>query len=413
MISVFALPLVLLVVAAYVLVSRRLERTVFTLPIVFTTLGLVLVAFDVPVLDQAADEDALEVFAEITLVILLFGEAARVKWKHLRHVAAIPARLLLIGMPLSMLAGMAAVLLVFPDNGWAIALLTAAILTPTDAALGQAVVNSPDIPERLRESIEVESGLNDGLAFPAVVVAANLALTIDQDFGPPSLMPIDVSGFVAAQLLLGPLAGAVVAWVAARLLNRSAARDWSRSVSQGIYFLVTALMAYGIAEAIGGNGFIAAFVGGIVFGNTLRLSHSFVHEFMDGEGRLLLMASFVVFGAVLAPTALPHIGAATVLAAILFLTVVRMVPVAVSLLGTRLSFRDVLFLGWFGPRGLASILFVLLVIQATNLEGTDEVVGCIVLTVLFSIVLHGVSAYPVARSFAKHRANTSVRRDSD
>ena len=406
MVSVFALPLILAVVAAYVLLSKRLERSVFTLPIVFTTLGLALATFDIPVLEDAINERALEVFAEVTLVLLLFGEAARVRWGSLRGFAAIPARMLLIGMPLTLLAGTIVVYFILPDGGWPIALLTAAILTPTDAALGQAVISSPRIPHHLRETLEVESGLNDGLAFPAVVIAASFALTLDEGFGPPSLMAVDVTGFIAAQLTFGPLVGAAVGGVAALLLNRAARAGWCSPVGQGLYFLITGLLSYALAEAVGGNGFIAAFVGGIVFGNLLRVPTTFIHDFMDGEGRLLMMASFLVFGAVLAPIGLAHIDLVTLLVAVLFLTVIRMVPVALSLVGTGLGWRDRMFLGWFGPRGLASILFALLVVQATSLDPSSGVFACVVLTVLLSIVLHGVSAYPAARSYTPKAPDT-------
>ena len=201
------------------------------------------------------------------------------------------------------------------------------------------------------------------------------------------------------QITLGPVAGVSIAFGAAWLLDIAVERKAITLVAQGLYFLVVAFFIYFAAEAIGGNGFIAAFVGGLVFGNTLRAPSMFIREFMEGEGQLLTLLTFLIFGAVLAPIGLEHANWKTVTLALLLLTVVRVLPIWLSLAGTGLSLYEKLFLGWFGPRGLASILFALLVLDRFPIPGADELVACVVLTVLMSIVLHGLTATPLSNRF--------------
>ena len=264
-------------------------------------------------------------------------------------------------------------------------------------ALGQSVVTGPNVPKRISQSINVESGLNDGLALPVVLVAAIFAAQATGFEG--GRAPDNITLFAFFQITLGPLAGALVGYGAAKLLDLAVDRNAATTVAQGLYFLSIAFLAYFGAELIGGNGFIAAFVGGLVFGNTLRAPSMFIHEFMEGEGQLLTLATFLVFGAVLAPIGLEHANWKTVTLALLFLTVVRIVPIWLSLAGLKASNYEKIFLGWFGPRGLASILFALLVLERFPIPGAEELVACVVLTVLLSIVLHGVTATPLSNHF--------------
>ena len=283
---------------------------------------------------------------------------------------------------------------VSPNQPWALALLVAAILTPTDAALGQSVVSNPNVPKRISQSINIESGLNDGLAFPIVLLAAITAARATGYEGGQA--PDNVAVFALLQITVGLLAGAMVGYGAAKLLDFAISRNATTTVAQGLYFLSVAFLAYFGAELVGGNGFIAAFVGGLVFGNTLRAPSVFIREFMEGEGQLLTLATFFIFGSVLAPIGLEHASWKTVTLALLFLTVVRMLPIWLSLAGLKLSSYEKIFLGWFGPRGLASILFALLVLEEFPIPGAQELTACVVLTVLISIVLHGVSAAPLS-----------------
>ena len=391
--------LILLAILAFAALSRRLESSLLTMPMLFTAFGWLIGQGGADLVPMESERAIVHGIAEFTLILVLFSDASRIDLGALKQGAGIPARMLLIGMTLTILFGTLVAHWVSPDQPWALALLVAAILTPTDAALGQAVVSSPSVPLRLRQAVNVESGLNDGMALPVVMIAALLVAggaahgTAD---APDSLLR-----FAALQVVLGPLGGIVIAYLTARLLDFAIDHKLATLGYQGIYFLATALLCYLGAELIGGNGFIAAFIGGLVFGYTLRCSCNFIGEFMESEGQLLTLLTFLIFGAVLAPQGLAHATWKTVLLSLAFLTVVRILPVWLSLTGTDLRPWEKFFLGWSGPRGLASILFALLIVEGYKVPGADEVLACVVLTVLLSIFLHGVTAQPLAASFAR------------
>ena len=385
-----------LCVIGFSLLTGLLARTILTLPIVFVGVGFLL---SVP-LQHAASPETLSstsrILAEITLVLLLFSDASHVRFSRLKSNFQIPMRMLAIAMPLSLMLGTVVVYLINPLPGLAMALMTAAVLTPTDAAVGQAVVTSPNVPEKLSQSINVESGLNDGLALPFVLMGAILAS------GSTGHQSIDDLPFaVLIQITLGPLVGAILGWILAWTLSLAIKRDWIIESAQGVVFLASAFAAYLIAELVGGNGFIAAFVAGAVFGNRYKYDLHFISEFMEGNGQLLTMAAFLMFGALLLPQGLVHFSVIPVIVALLFLTVVRMLPIWLSLSGTGLSLKEKLFLGWFGPRGLASILFTLIIIDEFDFPGEDELLACVSVTVFFSILLHGITATPLANRIAQ------------
>lgn len=387
--------IVLGVVAIYALMARWIELSVITLPMIFTGLGIALGGTGLDLVPMGAGNEVIHAFVEITLVLVLFSDASGVKRQNLSGGnVTIPLRMLLIGMPLTVALGTLVAMWVSPNQPWALALLVAAILTPTDAALGQSVVSNPNVPKRISQSINIESGLNDGLAFPIVLLAAITAARATGYEGGQA--PDNVAVFALLQTTVGLLVGAIVGYGAAKLLDFAISRNATTTVAQGLYFLSVAFLAYFGAELVGGNGFIAAFVGGLVFGNTLRAPSVFIREFMEGEGQLLTLATFFIFGSVLAPIGLEHASWKTVTLALLFLTVVRMLPIWLSLAGLKLSSYEKIFLGWFGPRGLASILFALLVLEEFPIPGAQELTACVVLTVLISIVLHGVSAAPLS-----------------
>jgi sodium/hydrogen antiporter len=304
----------------------------------------------------------------------------------------LPARMLLIGLPLSIGLGTLVTFLVSPEGGLAMALLTAAVLTPTDAALGQSVVTSANVPEKLSETINVESGLNDGLVLPFVLLASTLATA-----GMANDATDGLALKAVLQIVLGPLAGIFTGWVVARLMDVAQARRLIAASAEGVVFLAAAFAAYVLATVIGGNGFIAAFVAGMIFGNSYKHNIRFVREFMEGAGLMLTMSAFLVFGALLLPEGLMHASMKTVLIAVLFLTVVRVGAIWLSLLGSGLKTREKLFLGWFGPRGLASILFTLVIIDEFEFANEAELLACVSMTVALSILVHGLSSTPLAR----------------
>ena len=390
---------VLVILAAFIvysLLSKAIGRTVLTLPMLFVTLGYLL---SFPLQQAASPElihDAKILLGEITLVLVLFSDASHVNFSRLRQHWKLPTRMLLIGMPLSIALGTAVAYWLNPASGLAMALLTAAVLTPTDAALGQAVVSSPEVPDRLRQTVNVESGINDGLALPFVLLGAIFAAA--------GMGQAETDGLIAAtlyQITLGPIAGIIVGWSVARIMEWSQNRDLMSESAGGVVFLSTAFAAYLLAEAIGGNGFIAAFVAGMVFGNSYRHDIHFISEFMEGAGQILTMSAFLVFGAFLLPEGIAHMSTQAVILGILFLTLVRMFPIYISLLGTGLARREKLFLGWFGPRGIASILFTLLMMDRFDFPNEQELLACVSMTVGLSVLLHGISATPLANRIGK------------
>jgi NhaP-type Na+/H+ or K+/H+ antiporter len=297
-------------------------------------------------------------------------------------------------LPLTIILGLMVAVLLFPAFSFWEAALLAALLAPTDAALGQAVVSAKAVPIRIRQAINVESGLNDGIALPAVLLFAALASAQNA--------PTEAGEWVMfglLQLTLGPATGVIVGWAGTRLLDEASDRGWTNSAFQGIGILSLAIFTYVMAELIGGNGFIAAFIGGMVFGNTIRHPCTYLFEFMESEGQLLMLIAFLVFGALLLPEGLAHANATTVLYAVLSLTVIRMVPIALSLVGAGLRFPTKFFLGWFGPRGLASILFVLLILEESEVAHRDEIFATTIITVALSALLHGITAAPLAKRY--------------
>ncbi|GJL54942.1 MAG: sodium:proton antiporter [Nitrospirales bacterium] len=390
--------IILLGIVGFAILSRRLEGSIVTLPMFFAAFGWLIGRAGAELVPMTAEHDIIHTIAEITLVLALFSDASRMRFHELTKTYTIPTRMLLVGMPLTILLGTLLAHWVSPDKSWVLALLVAAILAPTDAALGQTVVTSPSVPSHLRQGINVESGLNDGLALPLVIIAALLAA--QQSGVEVEGVPGNLFVFSLMQVTFGPLAGVMTGYYFAKTLDVAIESKLITITFQGLYFLCVAFLAFTLAELIGGNGFIAVFVGGLVFGNTLRHPSSFINEFMESEGQLLTIFTFTIFGAVLVPIGLDHATWKTLVLAIGFLSVVRMLPIYLSLSGLALSDYEKLFLGWFGPRGLASILFALLIVKRFPVPGSEELLACVVLTVTLSIVLHGVTAKPMSEQFS-------------
>jgi NhaP-type Na+/H+ or K+/H+ antiporter len=304
--------------------------------------------------------------------------------------------MLLIGLPLAIAAGTFTAAAMFPAFSiWEAALL-AALLAPTDAALGQSVVSAKAVPLRIRQAINIESGLNDGIALPAVLLFAALAGAMHGDHGHQNWVQ-----FGLLQVTLGPIAGAIIGYLGARALDTAAERSWATVAFQGIGILSVSVLAFVLAELVGGNGFISAFVGGLVFGNCLRHPCDYLFEFMESEGQLLMLVTFLVFGAALLPEGIQHIDAMFVVYGVLSLTLIRMIPIALSLIGSGIRLPTYLFLGWFGPRGLASILFVLLILEEADVPHQAELFAITVITVALSVLFHGISAAPLANAYGR------------
>ena len=382
------------------LASRRLERTPVTGPIVFVSAGLI--AGWAGILDvgaaahagtghSEASREAVLVAAELALVLLLFADGAQLDVRTLRH-NPLPFRLLVIGLPLTVLLGTAcAVALLGHLELWECAIL-AAVLAPTDAALGRILVASRFVPKVLRDGLSVESGLNDGGAVPFLTLFIALALSEEHVRG-------EWLRFAVQQIGYGALIGAAAGAAGGLALRRAAGREWTAPEFDGLAFAAVAVIAWLAAEEAGGNGFIAAFIGGAAAGTAAGALRHRVLGFTEGQGQLLNLAVFFLFG-LFAAKALHGASAAMVAYAALSLTIVRMASVAIATIGLGLRPAEVALLGWFGPRGLASIVLALAVVdQAPALAGLDEIFLVATITVLLSVFLHGVTAAPLTRRF--------------
>ena len=358
---------------------------------VFVTFGIIAGPAGLGLLDVGMGEGVVRVLARATLVLVLFTDAIRIDLTRLRKQLDLPGRLLGLGLPLTVVAGTFFGLWLLPGFGLWEAALTAAILTPTDAALGRAVVTSPHVPVRIRQALNVESGLNDGLMLPLITVLLALA-AVGVDIETPGHWV----GFAAAQLGFGVLTGALVGFGGGRLIHFFADKGWVDGVFRQLATLAVGVGTFAVAEVVGGNGFVAAFVAGLAFGEAARQQCQGAYDFAEDEGQLLALLTFLFFGAALAGPALDDLTWRIALYALASLTVVRMVPVAIGLVGFRLKGPTIAYLGWFGPRGLASILFGLFVLEKAALPAADDIILVMTWTVLASVVFHGATSYPLS-----------------
>ncbi len=383
-----------LVVLGYAFVSALVPRTALSGPMLFTVTG---VCFSSNALKSLGTDSGnlLEVVAEITLVILLFTDASRINVRSLVRELGFPVRLLGVGLPLTILLGTIVGKLIFPEFTWWEAALLSAILAPTDAALGQAVVSSPQVPARIRQSLNVESGLNDGIAVPFVMLFASLAAV-----RPETATATHWVAFWITQVTLGPFAGIAVGLAGGWAIEAATRHGWVTESFMKLSGIAFAILAWAGAGVIGGNGFIAAFVCGMTIGASTSCVKPSIQEFGETEGQLLSLVAFFLFGASFVLPALRDATGMQWCYAALSLTVIRMVPVAISLIGSGTRTATTCFIGWFGPRGLASLIFALLVTHEHEFHHGDQLLTVAMLTATLSIVLHGVTAVPGANWYA-------------
>jgi len=375
-------------VFVYSLVSGRLERTVVTAPMVFTTAGM-LVLLLVPELgDLKGSREVFLRVAEVGLVLLLFTDASRTDLELLKSIQNLPARLLSAGMLLTILLGALAAMVVFrPLSVWDAGIL-AAILAPTDAGLGQVIVNSPRVPVRIRQALNVEAGLNDGLSVPFLLFFIALGGTGAEGH------PASLAQFIVEQLGLGTLVGMGIGLVGGWLLGLACRKEWVAESFQQIGVVALPLLCVIASDALATSMFIAAFVAGLAVQVGFKEAGSRSVEFTEEWGQLLNLSVFFLFGLLVA-RAWHQFNLTHVVYAVLSLTGVRMLPVAIALLRTRLARATVLFMGWFGPRGLASIVLGLVYLQRRTPSSDESTIHiAVMVTVLLSIFAHGLSARP-------------------
>jgi NhaP-type Na+/H+ or K+/H+ antiporter len=377
------------------LVSARLDRLSITPALAFVAIGLVVANPPLSLIEIDASSETVRSLAEVTLALVLFSDAARVDVGGLRSDRRVPLRLLLIGLPLTVATGVALSLVLFADlDPWVCAVIAAAV-APTDAALGAPLMADRRIPTRVRRELNVESGLNDGLITPVVTffIAGAVADTVSQ----PELSP----GSALVDLVLGLLVGVGVGVAGGMGLRLARQRSWTTAGAESLAVLALALLAYAAAVEAGGNGFVAAFVGGMAFG-AARQGAADVLGFASEAGEVLAIVVWFVFGAIAVPV-LDGAPWSVAAFAVLALGVGRMLPVAIALTGTDLSRPTMAFLGWFGPRGLASVVFALIAFDELDPgETRSTMLAAIVATVLLSVVAHALTARPLAGRYAAY-----------
>jgi NhaP-type Na+/H+ or K+/H+ antiporter len=378
-------------IGVYALVSRRLSRSIITGPMFFAAVGVVAVATGVAEEPTGDVTGVAEVALEMTLALILFTDAMATNITSWREEGKLPSRLLVPGMPLIILAGALVAAGVFRELDLVGAAMVATILAPTDAALGKPVVSNTRVPVRIREALNIESGLNDGIALPFLL----FFIAIGEAEEGANFFSLLLSAIGVAVVV-----GLAVGWVSARLIIASSERGWMVPMWRQIAVVVVPVVAYVVADELGGSGFIATFVGGLTFGRLVLASYPDIGNFAEDLAEVLTMVAFMIFGALLLQPRLGEFTGEMLLYALLSLTLVRMLPVAISMIGTDLRPPTLLYMGWFGPRGLASLIFAAIVIEEVDLPATDLMVNIVILTVALSILLHGITAYLGSNAYA-------------
>ncbi|MEM8678291.1 MAG: cation:proton antiporter [Planctomycetota bacterium] len=383
----------------YSLVASRLERTPISGAVVYLFVGFLCGSYGLNLIDMNVDADGLKSLAEFTLALVLFSDSANADLGTLKRARLIPIRLLLVGLPLTILAGIAVGYFLFDQLTFFEIALLATMLAPTDAALGQAVVTNQAVPATVRESLNVESGLNDGICVPVLLVFLALAtgqVSGNETVGLMLRLPLQEIG-------IGAGVGVVLAMLGSACVRFCGSRGWIADAWTQIPVVALAFFCFALAQWFGGSGFIACFVGGLLFGGLTKSHKDEILRGAEGIGNVLSLLTWFAFGAVAFGTSFDQLSWQVILYAVLSLTVVRMIPVMLCILGIPMRLDTKLFLGWFGPRGLASIVFIVMVIHA-KLPGNDTLAAVVTWTVALSIVAHGITAVPFANIYGRRVA---------
>jgi NhaP-type Na+/H+ or K+/H+ antiporter len=384
------------VVLLYSAVAGRVMRSWVSGPIVFTCAGLLLGPAGMGVLQLQLTGADLRALAEISLAMVLFTDAAHADLSIVRRFAGLPERLLLIGLPLTIVLGFLVGIVVFPGLDLLEVALLAVMLAPTDAALGAPVVTNEAVPSATREALNLESGLNDGICVPVIVILLEFA-TGTEIQGSTAWHIVWV---VVEEIGIGLLAGLVLTAIATAILGLTTRLGWMSEQWLHVPVVALAGLCFTAAQALGGSGFIACFAGGLLFGFLERERRLDLLGGASSTGEVLAMLTWLAFGAPVLGRLLGQVTWPVVAYAVLSLTIIRMLPVLLSLAGTGMSMGNKLFIGWFGPRGLASIVFAILIFDA-GLPGRNTVAVTVDCTILLSVIAHGVTANPLVRAIRR------------
>lgn len=397
-----ALALLLVVPLAWGLVAGRLARWSITAPIAMVAAGVALTAGSSPLYVIDLDTSVTEHFVEVALAVVLFVDATEVEGGFFGKEPKLTARLLLIALPLSLALAVGFGALTFPHAGFWILAVIATVVMPTDLAPVVALIRDRRVPARLRDLLNVESGFNDGFVAPLFLFAVAAAHAADDDTTPD----LDALIGAAPAFLIAIAVGAAVGFGGGWLISRAYSRGWTEPTALRIAVLVLPFLAYLVGVGFKGNGFVAAFVAGLLFRSAAkRLPHDSLH-LVEDTGVLLGLLVWFLFGQLINQTLEDGTDWAIVLFAVLAVVVARTLPVVLSLAGTTIERPDRWFMGWVSPRGLASIAFGLLAYIELGPPENEFVAEVMVVTVLVSVVVHGASVVPLARWYGRRGATT-------
>ncbi len=397
-----ALVVIMAILLAWALVAGRLARWSITAPLAMVVAGVALTAGSDPVFTIDLETSSFEHTVEVVLAILLFVDATETPGGIFGREPKLTARLLGVALPLTLLAALGVGFLLLPGTGfWMLAVL-ATVVVPTDFAPAAALIRDRRVPARLRDLLNVESGLNDGLIAPIFLFCLAAAKAQDS-----SHIAVTALADAVPAVLVAIAVGTVVGFVGAKLLSRSWRRHWTQPTALRLGVAALPLLTYGLAIVLHGNGFVAAFVAGAFFALATRELPEDALNLTEDVGMLLSLVVWFIFGRAINQVA-GGITWRVAWYAVLVVTVMRIVPVMLSLLGTSISRRDALFLGWLGPRGLATIVFGLLAFVELTGADADLVADVMVATVVLSIVLHGLSYGPLAALYGRRQREKPV-----
>ena len=396
------LTILALFVFVYCAISGRADRTPINGALVYTLFGLAVGSYGLDLLNSEVDSGGLRTIAELTLALVLFSDASKADLGVLKQTIAVPRRLLLVGLPVTIGLGILVGVILFPSLSFFEVAVLATMLAPTDAALGKAVVSNPAVPAYIRQGLNAESGLNDGICVPILFVFLALATgeATAQESGGLALK------LVLEELGIGLLVGVGLTAILTYVLRAAMHHGWILKDWRQIPVITMALGCFGAAQWLGGSGFIAAFSGGLLFGRLLPRDKQGLLAETESAGDVLALITWVAFGAGVVGPYLDVINWQVVVYALLSLSIIRMLPVYLCLRGTIASKPQKLFMGWFGPRGLASIVFGVIVF-GEKLPGGDTISLTVGITILLSVVAHGLTANPLAARLGRGEQENS------
>lgn len=373
----------------YSLIAKRLEKTVISGPFLTIIVGILIGPLVLNLVNLRVGIEGYRIIAELSLALVLFNDAANTNMRELVKNVSIPVRLLLIGLPLTIALGVLGGLIIFKGFTWIELGILATLLAPTDAALGKPVVTNQSVPSKIRESLNVESGLNDGICVPVLffLIALFASQTGEELKSNAGLI------LFAEEIGIGLIAGLATIFIVDRLVNYSEKHGWIKKSWKTVVIIALAFTCFTIAQIAGGSGFIACFTGGLLYS---LINRKYKHDFLEaseGAGDTLSMLTWIIFGSVVIASNIKSLTWEVIIYALLSLTLIRMIPVFLSLIKSGIPWKEKLFISWFGPRGLASIVFAIIVFDI-GLPHKETIILTAVCTILLSVILHGFTANP-------------------